>query len=63
MASSADRPANSIRALAAVRDGGVVFAQAGALPPAALEQVISAVRGLDMADVRAKLAAEHAPAR
>jgi thioredoxin 1 len=38
----------------------VVFSQPGALPPAALEQVIAAVRGLDMDDVRAKLAAAKA---
>ena len=50
----------SIPTLMAIRDGIVVFAQPGALPPAALEQVISAVRGLDMDDVRAKLGAERA---
>ncbi|HET8661866.1 MAG TPA: thioredoxin domain-containing protein [Micromonosporaceae bacterium] len=52
----------SIPTLMAIRDSIVVFAQPGALPPAALEQVISAVRGLDMEDVRATLAAQRAPA-
>jgi thioredoxin 1 len=50
----------SIPTLMAIRDGVVVFSQPGALPPAALEQVIAAVRGLDMDDVRAKLAAAKA---
>ena len=50
----------SIPTLMAIRDGIVVFSQPGALPAAALEQVISAVRGLDMADVRATLAAQRA---
>jgi thioredoxin 1 len=50
----------SIPTLMAIRDGIVVFSQPGALPPAALEQVISAVRGLDMDDVRAQLAAQLA---
>jgi thioredoxin 1 len=52
----------SIPTLMAIRDGIVVFSQPGALPAAALEQVISAVRGLDMDDVRAKLAAQKASA-
>jgi thioredoxin len=52
----------SIPTLMAIRAGIVVFAQPGALPAAALEQVISAVRGLDMDDVRAKLAARKASA-
>jgi len=47
----------SIPTLMAIRDGIVVFSQPGALPAAALEHVISTVRGLDMDDVRAKLAA------
>jgi thioredoxin 1 len=52
----------SIPTLMAIRDGVVVFAQAGALPATALEQVISAVRELDMDDVRAKLATRRASA-
>jgi len=47
----------SIPTLMAFRDGIVVFSQPGALPAAALEQVISAVRALDMADVRQQLQA------
>ena len=50
---------NWIRYLMAFRDGILVFAQPGALPPPALDQVISAVRALDMDDVRAKIAAKQ----
>jgi len=49
----------SIPTLMAFRDGVLVFAQPGALPAAALEQVIDAVRGLDMNQVRADIAAEQ----
>jgi thioredoxin 1 len=52
----------SIPTLMAIRDGIVVFSQPGALPAAVLDQVISAVRGLDMNNVRAKLAAQRASA-
>jgi thioredoxin 1 len=45
----------SIPTLMAFRDGILVFSQPGALPAAGLEQVITAVRALDMDDVRAKL--------
>jgi thioredoxin 1 len=56
---------SSIPTMMAFRDGILVFSQPGALPAAALEQVIDAVRGLDMDDVRAKVADQHraAPAR
>jgi thioredoxin 1 len=47
----------SIPTLMVIRDGVVVFSQPGALPPAALAQIISAARDLDMDDVRGKLAA------
>lgn len=50
---------SSIPTLMAFRDGILVFSQPGALPPAALEQVIGAVKGLDMDDVRAKIAAQE----
>ncbi|MER6334289.1 thioredoxin [Streptomyces sp. NPDC001034] len=43
----------SIPTLMAFREGTLVFSQPGALPPQALEQVIAAVRGLDMDEVRA----------
>jgi thioredoxin 1 len=50
----------SIPTVMAIRDGVVVFAQPGALPEAALESLITAIRGLDMEDVRRQLAAEPA---
>ena len=49
----------SIPTLMAFRDGILVFAQPGALPAPALEQVITAVKDLDMDDVRAQLAAQE----
>jgi thioredoxin 1 len=45
----------SIPTLMAFRDGILVFAQPGALPAPALEEVITAVKGLDMDDVRAQV--------
>ncbi len=51
----------SIPTLMAFRDKILVFSQPGALPPAALEQVITAVKELDMDDVRAQIAAQDAP--
>jgi thioredoxin 1 len=50
----------SIPTLMAFRDGILLFAQPGALPAPALEQVIAAVRDVDMDDVRAKVAEQHA---
>ncbi len=50
----------SIPTLMAFRDGILVFAQPGALPAPALEQVIAAVKGLDMDDVRKQVAAQSA---
>ena len=50
----------SIPTLMAFRDGILVFSQAGALPADALEQVIQAVRDLDMDDVRRQVAAQNA---
>lgn len=49
----------SIPTLMAFREGVLVFAQPGALPAPALDQVITAVRDLDMDDVRAQLAAQQ----
>ena len=46
----------SIPTLMAFREGVLVFAQAGALPAPALNQVIDAVRALDMAEVHAEVA-------
>jgi thioredoxin 1 len=45
----------SIPTLMAFRDGILVFAQPGALPAPALEEVITAVKALDMNDVRTEL--------
>ncbi|GAB3437123.1 thioredoxin [Phycicoccus ginsengisoli] len=49
----------SIPTLMAFRDGILVFAQPGALPASALDQVIQGVRDLDMDDVRAQVAARQ----
>jgi thioredoxin 1 len=46
----------SIPTLMAFRDGVLVFEQPGALPGPALEQLIEAVGGLDMADVHRQVA-------
>jgi len=50
----------SIPTLMAFRDGIIVFAQPGALPAPALQQVIEGVRGLDMDDVRRQIADQQA---
>ncbi|ADD42324.1 thioredoxin [Stackebrandtia nassauensis] len=48
----------SIPTLMAFRDGILVFAQPGALPATALDEIIGKVRDLDMDEVRAQIAAE-----
>ena len=48
----------SIPTLMAFREGVLVFSQPGALPPAALEELIGAVKGLDMDEVHAAIAAQ-----
>ncbi|AMT92472.1 thiol reductase thioredoxin [Brevibacterium linens] len=53
---------SSIPTLVAFRQGIVVFAQPGALAAPQLEQVITAVKGLDMDEVRAELAKQEAAA-
>ena len=50
----------SIPTLLAFRGGILVFSQPGALPGAALQQVIDGVRGLDMDDVRRQVAEQTA---
>ena len=50
----------SIPTLMAFREGVLVFSQPGALPPAALEELIGAVKGLDMDEVHAQVAAQQA---
>ncbi|GAA1779784.1 thioredoxin [Nocardioides hankookensis] len=49
----------SIPTLMAFRDGILVFSQPGALPAPALEQVITAVKDLDMDDVRRQIAEQN----
>jgi len=48
----------SIPTLMIFRDSIVIFAQAGALPAGALEEVIAAARGLDMDEVRREAESE-----
>ena len=50
----------SIPTLMVFRDGILVFSQAGALPAAALEDLIAQVQSLDMDDVRARMEAQLA---
>ena len=49
----------SIPTLMAFREGVLVYSQPGALPPQALDQLIGAVRELDMAEVHAAEAAQR----
>ncbi len=60
---SAAAQIRSIPTLMAFRDGILVFSQPGALPAPALEQVIRAVRDLDMDDVRRKVDEQAAAKR
>lgn len=56
---------SSIPTLMAIRDGVVLYSQAGALPEQALVNLVQAVRDVDMDEVRASIAAqesESAPA-
>jgi len=46
----------SIPTLMAFRDGVLLYSRPGALPAAVLEQLIEAVRGVDMEEVRRQLA-------
>ena len=50
---------SAIPTLMAFREGVLVFNQAGALPAPALKQVVDAVKGLDMDEVRAQIAAAN----
>jgi thioredoxin len=49
----------SIPTLMAFREGVLVYSQPGALPPQALDELIGAVRSLDMAEVHAAVAAQR----
>jgi len=46
----------SIPMIMVFREGIQLFAQPGALPPAALEELIVAIRGADMDEIRTKIA-------
>ena len=48
----------SIPTLMVFRERVLVFSQPGALPPAGLEELITAVKGLHMADVHKQVAAK-----
>ncbi|WP_262063330.1 thioredoxin family protein [Streptomyces sp. STR69] len=48
---------SSIPTLMAVRDRTVLYAEPGALPPQALEELIGKIRAVDMDDVRRKATA------
>ncbi len=50
----------SIPTLMVFRDQVLLFQQAGALPPDALEEVISKCKELDMAEVKKQIAAQEA---
>ena len=47
---------SSIPTLMAIRDGVVLYSQAGALPQEGLDNLIAAVRDVDMEDVRREIA-------
>lgn len=49
----------SIPTIAVIRDNIMVFRESGALPASSLQQVIEGVRGLDMEQVRAEIAAQQ----
>jgi len=49
----------SIPTIMAFRDGILIFAQPGALPAEALDQVIDGVKGMDMEEVRRQIAAQE----
>ena len=50
----------SIPTLMVIRDNIVIFSQAGALPKASLEDLITQIRAVDMDEVRAAVAKEAA---
>jgi len=50
----------SIPTLMIIRENIVVFSQAGALPKAALQDLITQVKALDMDEIRAEVAKEQA---
>lgn len=50
---------SSIPTLMAIRDGVVLYSQAGALPEAALANLVQAIRDVDMEEVRTSIAAQQ----
>ena len=50
---------SSIPTLMAIRDGVVLYSQAGALPEQALTNLVQAVRDVDMDEVRASIATQN----
>ena len=50
---------SSIPTLMAFRDGILVFRESGALPAPQFEELIKAVQGIDMAEVRAEIAKQE----
>lgn len=56
---AAELQIQSIPTIMAFRDGVLVFRQAGALPPAALEDLVQQVKALDMDDVRRQIAEQQ----
>lgn len=53
---------SSIPTLMAFREGVLVFSQAGVLPESGLDQVVEAVKGLDMEEVHKQVAEQQAAA-
>ena len=51
---------SSIPTLMAIRDGVVLYSQAGALPQEAFDNLVQAVRDVNMEDVRAEIAKAEA---
>lgn len=52
---------SSIPTLMAIRDGVVLYSQAGALPEQALTNLVQAVRDVDMDEVRSQVAEQNSP--
>jgi thioredoxin reductase (NADPH) len=55
---AAELQIRSIPTIMAFRDGVLLFAQPGALPAQALEELITKIKEVDMHDVRAQIAAQ-----
>jgi len=53
---------SSIPTLMVIRDGVILYAEPGALPETALEQLIAKARELDMDEVRRSIAERSQPA-